>query len=168
MAGYGIQGGSTNMMIPQQPSNNLWVGNNYSANPYGGRMPNGQLPTTGGLSAQQAQTVNNVLQVMGPESAMAYQVGPNSSVILMDTNRKVFYTKRSDDSGYSETRAFEYREIPLIDNPIEQPVHVDSENAATKEDIDELKKQLSRKDYVSKKDFDSLKKLVEEMRSKDA
>jgi len=165
MAGYGINNGG--LMAPQ-PSNNLWVGNNYSANPYGGRMPNGQIPTTGGLAAQQVQPVNNVLQVMGPESAMAYQVGPNSSVILMDTNRKVFYTKRSDDSGYSETRAFEYREIPLMETHAEPVQTSNTEDFVTKEEMDKLKKQLGQHDYVSKKDFDSLKKLVEEMRSKDA
>jgi hypothetical protein len=61
----------------------------------------------------QPQRVNNVLQVMGPESAQAYQIGPDSNLILMDSNRPVFYTKRSDSSGYSETKAYQFFEIPL-------------------------------------------------------
>jgi hypothetical protein len=35
------------------------------------------------------QSINNILEVMGPESAQAFQIGPNSRVILMDTNRPV-------------------------------------------------------------------------------
>lgn len=71
-------------------------------------------------SMGQPQSVNNILQVMGPESAQAYLVGPESQVILMDSDRPVFYIKRTDSSGYSETRAFEFHEIPLIQSVLSE------------------------------------------------
>lgn len=89
------------------------------------------------------QTINNVLQVMGPESAQSYQVGPNSHVILMDSNRPVFYVKRSDDSGYSETKAFEFKEIPLFQEKVEiQPVQVTNDNYVTKEEFAEFRTMI--------------------------
>lgn len=122
-----------------QPSNNLWVGNNYSTgysqmsrSNYG----NPQMPIPN-------QSVNNILQVMGPESAQSYQVGPNSHVILMDSNRPVFYIKRSDDSGYSETKAFEFKEIPLFQEKVEiQSIKVTDENYVTKEEFNDFKTMI--------------------------
>lgn len=91
-----------------QPSNNLWVGNNYTQRP----MPYTSLPASN-VQQPLIPHMNNVLRVMGVESAKEYQIGPDSQVILMDVSRPVFYMKRSDDSGYSEVRAFEFKEIPL-------------------------------------------------------
>lgn len=119
---------SYNNPADNQPQNNLWFGNNYSygnsqmsrsqMSPYPG-MSNPSMQTYQPMRSMnnpmppQPQTMNNVLQVMGPESAEAFQIGPNSQVILMDSNRPVFYMKRSDDSGYSETKAYSFQEIPL-------------------------------------------------------
>ena len=88
------------------------------------------------------QPMNNVLQVMGPESAQSYQVGPNSHVILMDSNRPVFYTKKSDDSGYSVTEAFKFQKIPLFQEPVEaQNVEVDN-TYVTKEEFNKEFKEF--------------------------
>ena len=103
-----------------------------------------QMPTQ--QMTMQPQTINNVLQVMGPESAQSYQVGPNSHVILMDYNRPVLYTKKSDDSGYSETRAFEFHEIPLFPDAIgDQSITV------------------SKEEYVKKSEFEEFKNMIEEL-----
>ncbi len=103
-----------------QPSQNVWFGNNYSSgysqpnrtvmNPPQGMTPQSPMP---GMP-QQAQTINNVIQVMGPESANEFRVGPNSRAILMDLSRPVMYMKQSDDSGYAITKAFAIHEIPLF------------------------------------------------------
>ena len=111
-----------NSMRGITPSNNLWVGNNYSSG-YS-QMSRSNYPSSmldGNMQAQYGmpQPINNILQVMGPESAQSYQVGPNSHVILMDSNRPVFYTKKSDDSGYSVTKAFKFEEIPLFQEQVE-------------------------------------------------
>ena len=144
---YGNQYGMT------QPSNNLWVGNNYangfaqaSRSPMGGMSPQ-MMQQPMGMS--QAQTINNVLQVMGPESAQSYQVGPNSHVILMDSNRPVFYTKRSDDSGYSETKAYKFEEIPLMSDPMPT-----QSQQVTQPDMSE---------YMTRSEFEEFKKTIEEL-----
>ncbi len=115
---------------PMQPqNNNWWFGNNYSSGNsqmsrslmqpnMGMTNPSTQMPqpmssVANPMAQQPPQTMNNILQVMGPESAEAFQIGPNSKVILMDSNRPVFYMKRSDDSGFSETKAYMFQEIPL-------------------------------------------------------
>lgn len=147
--------------MPEYGSNNLWVGNNYSQG-YGGaniRGMNQPRPAASWQSPYSIQgtipfpdpsTVNNVLTVIGPESASEYKVGPNSQVVMMDSNRPVFYWKKSDDSGYSETKAYEYHEIPLFPNKVKD------ENLEGK--------------YVTKEDFNSLqmdlmdiKKMVEDL-----
>ena len=122
-------------------TNNLWVGNNYSSG-YSQMSRNNYSPMQ--AANQQPQTVNNILQVMGPESAQSWQVGPNSHIILMDSNRPVFYVKRSDDSGYSETKAFKFEEIPLF--PEEQ-----------------ISQSLPNVDYVTKTEFNEFKALMEDL-----
>ena len=137
-----------------QPSNNLWVGNNYSGGynqtpkmnmpsnnmnfPY---MSNWQMPM---------QSINNILQVMGPESAQAYKIGPDSQVILMDSNRPIFYLKRSDSSGYSETRAFEFQEIPLTQSAGQ---HTESQEIQTS----------NSSQYITKSEFEEFKKMIEDL-----
>ena len=85
---------------------------------------------------------------MGPESAQSYQTGPDSYVILMDSNRPVFYLKKSDSTGYAETRAFEFHEIPLM-----QPI---SQNQ-------QIKDSQSDQEYVTKSDFEDFKKMIEDL-----
>ena len=143
----------TTMYNGVPPTNNsLWVGNNYST------MPRNNYPTMNQQNAtmsmpiftNQPQSINNVLQVMGPESAQSYQVGPDSHVILMDSNRPVFYVKRSDSTGYAETHAFQFNEIPLFDPPIQSKAKVEDT-------------QINNQEYVTKSDFEDFKKMIEDL-----
>ena len=125
-----------------QPANNLWVGNNYSSgysqmlrNNYPQMQQNPQMQN-------QRQSINNVLEVMGPESALAYQVGPNSRVILMDSNRPVLYFKQSDDSGYSQTKAYSFKEIPLMQEDVIQTQAQDVSDFVTKTEFNEFKQLM--------------------------
>jgi len=133
---------------PQQPSNNLWFGNNYSYP----TAPKNNYQTMNSSIYQpmqmQPQSINNVYQVMGPESAQAYQIGPDSQIILMDSNKPVFYWKRSDSSGYSETRAFEFKEIPLFQQTPQEQIQLNQE---------------THFDYVTKTEFEDFKKMIEEL-----
>ena len=131
------------MAQPNPPSNNLWVGNNYSSG-YSPNRNSGFMDQRGYMPQAMQQpdipSMNNYLRVMGADSAIDYKVGPNSKVVLMDMNRPVFYVKTSDDSGYAETRAYEYHEIPLAQMPIEvQPSTVEY---ASKQDLESMAKSL--------------------------
>lgn len=82
---------------------------------------------------------NNLLKVQGPESAKAYQLGPNSTVVLFDANDPIFYLKATDDGGFATLRTFEFSERPpeTIDvKPVES-------GYAGKDELEEIKKQLS-------------------------
>jgi len=135
------------------PSNNMWVGNNYAA-PRNNYPPMNQVNNNMAMSPfvnQQPQSINNVLQVMGPESAQSYLMGPNSNAIFMDSKRDVFYTKKTDDAGYAETKAFAFHEIPLFE-PAQQP-QVQNTNMP----------EMNQQDYVTKTDFEDFKKMIEEL-----
>ena len=181
---YGNNGNS----YPQAPTNNLWFGNNYSSgysqasrsqmgnpmmNPNGTmqntQQPMQQMPNVYPNSRQQnmnsqfpiPQTINNIIEVMGPESANNFAVGPNSHVILTDTKRPVIYCKESDDSGYSETKAFLLTEIPLFEDTNltpQQNLQSSQTNVeyATKADLEEAKQSIQN-------DLNNTKKFVEDL-----
>ena len=87
---------------------------------------------------------------MGPESAQAFQIGPDSKVILMDSNQPVFYWKESDSSGYSKTKAFKFTEVSL-----ESLMHPQQEQS--QED------NSPSTDYITKAEFNEFKKMIEEL-----
>ena len=132
-------------------NNSMWIGNNYSSMPRN-NYPIGNQNNMNAASFmnQQPQSINNVLQVMGPESVQSYLVGPNSNVIFMDSKRDVFYTKKTDDAGYAETRAFAFHEIPLFE-PAQQ-----SQNQ-------NIEMPIANQNYVTKSDFDDFKKVIEDL-----
>lgn len=139
----------SNMYGGMPPSNNnMWIGNNYSA------MPRNNYPTgnqnnmaTASFTNQPPQSINNVLQVMGPESVQSFLMGPNSNAIFLDSKRDVFYTKKTDDAGYAETRAFAFKEIPLFESAQSQSTEA----------------PVANQNYVTKSDFDEFKKMIEDL-----
>jgi len=52
----------------------------------------------------------NIQYVNDRQSAEAYQLPVNSSVILMDSNRARFYMKQTDASGASTIKTFDFKE----------------------------------------------------------
>ena len=53
----------------------------------------------------------NIQYVNGRQSAESYQMTPNSSVILMDSNCARFYMKKTDASGMATVRAYDFKEV---------------------------------------------------------
>lgn len=97
---------------------------------------------------QQLQTMQNMLQqpqqaiapqqtiqyTNGKKGAEAYQMAPNSSAILMDSNNPIFYLKMSDANGLCTIRTFEFKE------KIEQK---QEDVFASKEDVAKLENRLN-------------------------
>lgn len=97
---------------------------------------------------QQLQTMQNMLQqpqqaiapqqtiqyTNGKNGAEAYQMAPNSSAILMDSNNPIFYLKMSDANGLCTIRTFEFKE------KIEQK---QEDVFASKEDVAKLETRLN-------------------------
>lgn len=95
--------------------------------------------------ATNAATTNNLIWVQGIEGAKAWQLNPNSMVILLDSEAEgKMYIKVSDNIGMSSLRIFNYtEEIPTSAN----------NNATINNDLD-----LSK--YVTK---DELTTLIKEI-----
>lgn len=79
---------------------------------------------------------NNISWVRGADEANAYQLFPNSNVLLMDSeNEGIFYIKTRDTMGLSHLRTFKYEEV----NPAEEKkTEVDLSNYVTKEELQKL------------------------------
>lgn len=64
---------------------------------------------------QQVQTPqvqnNGINWIQGIESAKAYPIAPNSSVILMDSESAQFFIKSADQSGMPTLRVFKFEEV---------------------------------------------------------
>lgn len=95
--------------------------NNYQ-NPY--------MPYTPRYSASN----NSIVWVQGIEGAKAYQLAPNSNIILMDSENDRFYIKTSDNIGMCNLRIFEFKEI--TDAPKTENQYV------TREEFNQLVSQL--------------------------
>lgn len=76
---------------------------------------------------------NNIVWVQGIEGAKAYQIMPNSSVILLDSeNDCTFYIKTSDNVGMCEMRTFTYKEVKTSKNSHQD---IDLSKYVTKEEL---------------------------------
>lgn len=106
-------------------------------------------------SQTQQNPNNGIIWVQGEAAAKAYSVPPNSQVILMDSEGECFYIKATDASGMPlPLRTFEYKEIVKTETPQE------SRSAQPQQSFDPDK-------YVSKEEFDNLKKQIQNMSRKD-
>ena len=59
------------------------------------------------LQLPQLPMQTEIQKVNGLDSANAFQLGPNSSIILMDLNDPLIYVLVSDASGYKTVTAFD-------------------------------------------------------------
>lgn len=83
---------------------------------------------------------NGIIWVQGLEGAKAYQLVPNSNVVLLDSeNDGLFYIKLSDNVGMCTLRTFKYEEIT---NNVQQSGHIDTSNFVTREEFNNLIQQL--------------------------
>ena len=102
----------------------------------------GQFSSYFNPAAGVSTSTNNIVWVQGIEGAKAWQLNPNSMVILLDSEAEgKMYIKVSDNIGMSSLRIFNYTEV------------LPSENATINQDLD-----LSQ--YVKKDELSSLIKEV--------
>lgn len=80
--------------------------------------------------------------VNGPEGAKAYQLQPNSAMMLMDSNNPICYKKETDAFGNASLRYFKLEEIDEATLLNLTSPQAPSQNYASKEDIDAINKRL--------------------------
>lgn len=103
---------------------------------------------------QQPQQNNYYAFVNGIEGAKAYQVMPNQSVMLMDSDNPIAYMKEANAMGQSTLRYFKLVETSERELRGEQFNGNQQPNYALKTDLESLNKKL---DNLSK-EFKKLKK----------
>lgn len=88
------------------------------------------------VQIHQQQTAPGLIQVTGMEGAKAYPLAPNSEVALFDSNRDVFYVKRTDAGGYPTIEAYQF--APMQEAaPTQQPEYV------TRQEFEEWKEAMN-------------------------
>ena len=111
--------------MPYAPYQSTWN------NPY---MPQNAvtLPYQAPQVQPYQQPVNGVIKVNGRDSAMQYQLPPNSmSPALFDNNGKVFYIVSTDGTGMKTVESFDFS--PHVD---EQPVKIDGAEFVSRQEFE--------------------------------
>ena len=90
---------------------------------------------------------NNILWVNGIEGAKAWQLNPNSMVILLDSETEgKMYIKVSDNIGMSTLRIFNYVE-EITPPPVTNNHDLDLSQYVKKNELGELIKELVTNEY---------------------
>lgn len=92
---------------------------------------------------QPPATNTGIQWVQGKEGAKSYQVQPGSSVILMDSERQMFYIKSANGAGMPELHSYAFQEV--------------HEGSA------QVIPSVPPADYVPKSDFEQLKGQFDEL-----
>lgn len=104
---------------------NIWNGNNPALNPTG----------MNGMNQSNMQFFGNntnflpryeVIQVNGENGVNAFQMGPNSSVLLLDTSAPIVWLVQTDGAGYKSKVPYDitpHQAVPPVDiNQLQQRV----------------------------------------------
>ena len=91
-------------------------------------------------------STNNIVWVQGIEGAKAWQLNPNSMVILLDSEAEgKMYIKVSDNIGMSTLRIFNYVEVlPQASSSQVEPIKqdLDLSNYVRKDELSKLLKEI--------------------------
>ena len=111
---------------PYQPYQSMWQ------NPYLPLTNQGQPALPAMQAYQQQQSMNGIIQVNGPDSAMQCNLPPNStSYPMFNTNGKVFYVVTTDGNGSKTIETFSF--APFVE---EQTQHAG--DTVSRREFDEL------------------------------
>lgn len=116
-------------MMPYQPYQSTWN------NPY---LPQTTVPQYTGyqptVTQPYQQPVNGVIKVNGRDSAMQYQLPPNStSPALFDNSGTCFYIVSTDGTGMKTVETFDF--TPHVE---QQPVQIDGAQFVSKQEYDKF------------------------------
>lgn len=118
-------------MMPYQPYNPTWQ------NPYLPQYNQGQ-PVQQMMQSYQ-QPVNGIVKVNGRESALQYQLPPNStSPALFDQSGTCFYIVSTDGTGMKTVECFDFKE-----HVEQQPVKIDGAEFVSRTEYDKFVAKVS-------------------------
>ena len=118
--------------MPYTPT---WNNPYLAQNPYQQVMPSMSQPN---VMQQYQQPVNGVIKVNGRDSAMQYQLPPNSqSPALFDNDGLHFYIVSTDGTGMKTVETFDFTQH------VEQPVSIDGAQFVSKQEYDQFVAKVS-------------------------
>lgn len=85
---------------------------------------------------QQRYNQNGITWVQGIEGAKAFQLYPNSNILLMDSEDDRFFIKTCDEIGMCNLRVFKYEEIQETTKPASN--NIDMSQYVTRQELEEL------------------------------
>ena len=98
-----------------------------------------------------AQQNNGMIWIQGIESAKAFQVAPNSTVVLWDSEQQCCYIKSADASGMPSMRILDYTIRSEAPRTAQNALYGNNTDIPTRQDlnamqgqIDALKEQIER------------------------
>ena len=105
-------------------------------NPYASLIPQNQYynPQMNNQQIFPQEQPQNLIRVNGIDGAKAYQMNANSTVALFDSNEDIMYIKNTDGAGFPSIRMFKF------------------------EEVNEIKNNGEKQDYISRKEFEEFKK----------
>lgn len=116
------------------PYNPTWINPYVTTGPYG----QSQYQPTVQYPMSQQQPVNGVIKVNGRDSAMQYQLPPNSqSPALFDNDGTHFYIVSTDGTGMKTVETFDF--VPHV----ERPVSIDGAEFVSKQEYDQFVARVS-------------------------
>lgn len=126
----------------QNPSFNNYIPyNSYTAN---------LAQQNANFNNQSFQSQTNITFVNGMEGAKAFQLRPNSNVLLMDSDNSKFYVKSTDNLGIANISSYSFVEdknLPVENGAASQPSNSGEQNTKIydemKNKIDELESKVN-------------------------
>lgn len=119
--------------MPYQPYQPTW-NNPYLTQQTAPQGYSVAAPLPGMQPVVPQQPVNGVIKVNGRESAMQYQLPPNSmSPALFDQNGETFYIVSTDGAGAKTVEAFDF--LPHVDEP---PLQIDGAQFVSRKEFDDF------------------------------
>lgn len=108
------------------------------------QQPYSTLPNYNQNGYSNAVNNKNIIWVAGQAGAEAYQLEPGSRAVLLDSKDQIFYIKVVGMDGRPEPlMAFKYEPLNLnIQNESSQAAMQDMSNYVTKDDFNELKRMF--------------------------
>jgi len=103
------------------------------------------------MSGTTPQQNNGMIWIQGIESAKAFQVAPNSTVVLWDSEQQCCYIKSADASGMPSMRILDYTIRSEAPRTAQNALYGNNTDIPTRQDlnamqgqIDALKEQIER------------------------
>jgi hypothetical protein len=121
-----------------------YMGMNYNPGTYGQNFNN----YSGNVTANQNNGIN---WVQGLEGAKAYQLSPNSNIILLDSEQDRFYIKTSDNIGMCSLRTFDFTEVTDVSKKLSPDnKEIDMSKYVTKEELNAALSKIKGGKYNGK------------------